>query len=362
MKISAIVSLLLLSITLCVSCKDQTEENNPIAPEGMVYLKGGSYTRGSEGEQDNGYTYKEEAPSHKAVVAPFFIDATEVTNAQFKKFVDATGYVTFAEKGLTKEDFPHAPPAMLEAGAGVFTPTNKEINPYRHNAAEWWPFIPGANWKHPQGPDSSIEDIMNHPVVCVNYDDAAAYAKWAGKRLPTEAEWEFAARGGLKEQKYAWGDKIFPGKWMANVYQGSFPHKNSVEDGFALTAPVKSFPPNGYGLYDMSGNVWELCSGYYSPNVYQQYKDKEAVNPQGSSVGYTTHEISLWQGSGKLVEPPADINPKLLTRIKKGGSFLCNAYYCLRYRPAARHYSESITPTNHTGFRCVQDIPQEKDR
>jgi len=223
MKISAIVSLLLLSITLCVSCKDQTEENNPIAPEGMVYLKGGSYTRGSEGEQDNGYTYKEEAPSHKAVVAPFFIDATEVTNAQFKKFVDATGYVTFAEKGLTKEDFPHAPPAMLEAGAGVFTPTNKEINPYRHNAAEWWPFIPGANWKHPQGPDSSIEDIMNHPVVCVNYDDAAAYAKWAGKRLPTEAEWEFAARGGLKEQKYAWGDKIFPGKWMANVYQGSFP-------------------------------------------------------------------------------------------------------------------------------------------
>ena len=373
MDTSHISPFLLLATCILASCDTDTTDQQPSqplsnppaktikltpkAPEGMIYLAGGTYTRGSKGKQDNEKIYREETPAHKTTVGPFFIDVTEVTNAQFKQFVDATGYKTLAERGLSKKDFPQAPPEMLVPGAGVFKHSNQKIDPHRHNPMTWWPFVPGANWKHPQGPDSSIEDKMDHPVVCINHYDAEAYAKWAGKRLPTEAEWEFAARGGLEEKKYAWGDVRIPeGKWMGNFYQGSFPHQNTKDDGYEQTAPVKSFPPNNYGLYDMSGNVWEMCSEYYDPTYYSQFNGKTADNPKGPKSGYTSAEISQWSNFQPLRRPPVNTPELLLVRTSRGGSFLCHIDYCLRYRPAARHYSEPITPTNHTGFRCVKDI------
>lgn len=360
---------LAISLSLLPSCgqnktsqeKDQktTSEKktstNP--PEGMVLIPGGTYKRGSEGKQDNGKVYTEESPAHEVTVKAFYMDATEVTNAEFKKFVDATGYKTFAEKGLSKKDFPNAPADMLKAGAAIFTPPSHKIDPHRVNAMNWWPFTPGACWKHPQGPGSSIKKIMNHPVVCINHEDAEAYAKWAGKRLPTEAEWEFAARGGLKEKKYTWGDKRKPDdKWMANCFQGSFPAENTKEDGFAFTAPVKSYQPNGYGLYDMAGNVWEMCSDLFHPEYYKEYIKNPTANPTGPTVGITDYEMQMWRRFGKTPAAHEDSHPMTILRVTKGGSFLCHVSYCLRYRPAARHQTELITPTNHTGFRCVKDV------
>ena len=328
----------------------------PKAPEGMTFIPGGSYMRGSHGKQDNGQIYPEEAPVHKTTVSPFFMDITEVTNAQFKAFVDATGFKTFAERGLSKQDFPAAPAEMLKPGAGVFKPTPQAIDPFRSNPTTWWPFVVGASWKHPQGPGSSIEKIMDHPVVCINHDDAEAYATWAGKRLPTEAEWEFAARGGLKEKKYAWGDQRYLGQWMGNFYQGTFPSKNTKEDGYEHTAPVKSFPANNYGLYDVSGNVWEMCSDFYRPTYYREFLGKEAINPTGPTNPVTSNEVAQWRHYKRLPEPPPETHALMFLRAVKGGSFLCHVDYCLRYRPAARHQAESLTPTNHTGFRCVQDL------
>jgi len=334
---------------------NQDYEGN--VPEGMRYIPGATYVRGSEGRQDNGKFYQEESPKHPVKVSSFFMDATEVTNADFKAFVDATGYITFAEKGLSKEDFPLAPPEMLVAGASVFTKPNQEIDPHRYDAQLWWPFTKGASWKTPLGPESSIKAIMNHPVVCVNYNDAQAYAKWAGKRLPTEAEWELAARGGLTEKRYVWGDERKPDdKWQANAYQGSFPANNTAEDGFVGTAPVKSFAANGYGLYDMAGNVWEICADLYDPTYYADFSKNPVANPKGPEQGVTGAELAEWAQSGVLKTAPAYTNPLLLMRSARGGSFLCHVEYCLRYRPAARHYSEAITPTNHIGFRCVKDV------
>lgn len=362
--ISPIVAFFYLSsLVSCESDPDKKTEpttkkpsSKYVTPKGMVFIPGGSYIRGSEGAQDNGQIYHEEAPKHPVAVSSFYMDQTEVTNAQFSAFVDATDYKTFAEIGLTKKDFPMAPPEMLQAGSSVFTPPAKDINPHRNNPQSWWPFITGADWRHPLGPESSIADKMDHPVVCVNYYDAQAYAKWAGKRLPTEAEWEFAARGGLKEQKYTWGNERMPEKkWLANCFQGKFPASNTKEDGFLTTAPVKSFPKNAYGLYDMAGNVWEVCSDYFRPDYYPDFVKNIHANPTGPTQPITEAEMSIWRQTGRLPTTHPDAPALTHLRVVKGGSFLCHVDYCLRYRPAARHQSEALTPTNHKGFRCVKD-------
>lgn len=327
-------------------------------PAGMVYIPAGTFLRGSEGKQDNGRVYKEESPVHSVTVNAFFMDKTEVTNAQFKAFVDATAYVTFAEKGLSKKEFPHAPASMLQPGAAVFA-SPKTAKGQKLKQMQWWSFRAGASWRHPTGKGSSIVDKMHHPVVCVNIEDARAYAKWAGKRLPTEAEWERAARGGLKQKKYVWGDERKPkNQWLANCFQGVFPDKNSKEDGFLATAPVGSYPANAYGLFDMAGNVWELCDDYFHPQFYQDRKNHGLKNPTGPALGITDYEVALWRQTGNtpVLQKQKKAHPLSLLHVIKGGSFLCHIDYCLRYRPAARHHAEGLTPTNHIGFRCVKEV------
>ncbi|WP_035615040.1 formylglycine-generating enzyme family protein [Haloferula sp. BvORR071] len=317
--------------------------------DGMVHLPGGSYTMGHDGTFETPYGTKdfpEEGPAHKVTVKPFWIDETEVTNAQFAAFVKATHYVTFAERSVKPEDFPEEARASLPAGELANGAINFredahiEGNPnIPGRALEWWKWDPQANWRQPAGKGSSIEGKDNFPVVCVTHEDASAYAKWAGKRLPSEAEWEFAARGGLEGKIYCWGDDLkVDGKWMANTWQGDFPNKNTAEDGYKGASPAKSFPPNAYGLYDMAGNVWEICNDLYDPAYFTQC---DPDNPQGP-VQWVNRDTGL-KGDGKV------------HHVTKGGSFLCHVSYCMRYRPAARHSQDSESPTNHTGFRCVKD-------
>lgn len=362
------------------AAEDQLPESPYPVPEGMVYIPGGTFLMGNDKDPGNlsisleGITnpvqrekiienhFAEEKPVHKVQVDGFFMDQTEVTNRQFAKFVEETGYVTLAEKGLSKEEFPNANPEDLKGGSNVFTKPKEDVNPRSPGSAwRWWAFTPGADWRHPEGPGSSIEDKMDYPVVCVNYDDAMAYAKWAGKRLPTEAEWEKAARGGHEQLMYIWGDSVKKdGKWMANCFQGDFPNKMEAEDGYALTAPVKSYPANDYGLYDMAGNVWEICSDYYSPSYFQTLAGQTTVDPKGPETPITSVESDQFQATGTCPVPTPGTHPLTHLRVSKGGSFLCHFSYCLRFRPAARHYHEPLTPTHHTGFRCVMDIPKEK--
>jgi formylglycine-generating enzyme required for sulfatase activity len=284
-----------------------------------------------------------ERPAHKVRVDGFWIDATEVTNAQFRAFVKATGYVTTAEKPPRWEDLkaqlppgtPPPPPETLVPGSMVFTPTDAAVA--LDDFTQWWRFVPGADWKHPQGPESTIEGKDEHPVVHVSWDDAQAYARWAGKRLPTEAEWERAARGGLEEKRYAWGDELQPdGRWMANIWQGTFPVHNRGEDGFVYTAPVKSFPPNGYGLYDVAGNVWEWCADWYADDTFARRAGNLVENPQGPTRSY---------------DPAEPYAPK---RVVRGGSFLCTDTYCTAYRTTGRMPSDPLTGLCHTGFRCAR--------
>jgi sulfatase modifying factor 1 len=316
---------------------------------GMVKLEGGTYKMGHDGPFDTPHGRKEfpeESPAHEVTVKPFRIDETEVTNARFAEFVKATGYVTFAERVVKPEDFPeearaNLPPGELANGAIVFREdAHVEGNPNQPGRSlEWWRWDPHANWRHPAGKGTTIDGKDHHPVVCVTHEDASAYAKWAGKRLPTEAEWEFAARGGLAGKIYSWGDDLKPGgNWMANTWQGEFPNKNTGDDGFTGSAPVKTYPPNGYGLYDMAGNVWEICNDLYDPTYFSQC---DPDNPQGPAQ-WVNRDTGL-KGDGKV------------HRVTKGGSFLCHVSYCMRYRPAARHSQDSESPTNHTGFRCVKD-------
>ena len=263
------------------------------APAGMVWIPGGVFSMGAEDPRslpNGGHESMADArPIHKVAVDGFYIDRTEVTNDQFEAFVKATGYVTVAERTPTAAEFPGAPPENLVAGSVVFTPPGEAVPLDDHY--RWWAYVKGANWRHPRGPNSRIDGRGDEPVVQVAYEDAEAFAKWAGKRLPTEAEWEYAARGGVEGQPYSWGSELKPGgRWMANVWQGKFPVGDSAEDGFAGIAKVAQFPPNGFGLHDMSGNVWEWCSDWYRPDTYAQLakSGKVVVNPKGPAPAATT--------------------------------------------------------------------------
>jgi formylglycine-generating enzyme len=300
-------------------------------PKDMVWVPGGEFWMGSD------HADMEDArPVHRVYVDGFWMDRTEVTNNQFAAFVAATGYVTVAERTPNPKDFTGAKAEDLVAGSVVFTPPPHEVD--LRNAYVWWRYVKGASWRHPEGPSSDIRSRGNHPVVHVAWEDAAAYAKWSGKRLPTEAEFEFAARGGLDRQPYVWGKEFKPGgKFQANTFQGHFPDTNTAEDGYAGTAPVGSFPPNGYGLYDMAGNVWEWCADWYRADYYAQIARSGAVvrNPQGPADSFDPDE------------------PGVAKRVQRGGSFLCTDQYCTRYMPGARGKGEASTATNHAGFRCV---------
>ncbi len=292
----------------------------------MVYIKGGTFQMGSS-------NFVDAKPIHEVTLSPFYMDEHEVTNNQYAAFVEATGYITVAERPLDPNDFPNVDPKVLVPGSAVFKAPNQVQGMQNH--LQWWDYIPGANWRHPEGPESSIEGKGDHPVTQLAYEDAEAYAKWAGKRLPTEAEWEFAAKEGKhSDETYYWGSEKTPhGEWMANIFQGTFPTHNSKEDGYESTAPVKSFPPNLYGLYDMEGNVWEWCSDFYRPDYYAN-SPKE--NPKGPAESYDPQE------------------PGAVKRVQRGGSFLCNDQYCERYKAGSRGKGEVNSPTNNVGFRCVK--------
>jgi formylglycine-generating enzyme len=300
----------------------------------MVWIPGGTFRMGSDQH------YPEEAPAHRVTVDGFWIDRTPVTNRDFRKFVNATDYVTVAEIAPDPKDYPGALPNMLRAGSLVFTPPKQPID--LRDWSQWWAFKFGANWKRPLGPRTSIAGLNDHPVVHVAYADALAYAKWAGKDLPTEAEWEFAARGGIDGAEFAWGDELMPvGKPMANTWQGAFPRENLKLDGYERTSPVTAFPSNGYGVYDMIGNVWEWTGDWYS-------SEHEADAPKSCCIPENP------RGGRKDASYDSCLpNIKIPRKVLKGGSHLCAPNYCRRYRPAARHPEPVDTSMSHVGFRCV---------
>jgi formylglycine-generating enzyme required for sulfatase activity len=315
------------------------------APAGMVWIPGGEFSMGSKdprGDLCGGSEPMDDArPVHRVYVDGFWMDRTEVTNAEFARFVAATGYVTVAERPLNPADYPGVPRSQLVPGSVVFRPPSRAV-PLDH-ALAWWAWVPGANWRHPEGPGSTIENRADHPVVHIAYEDAAAYARWAGKRLPTEAEWEFAARGGRSGESYPWGNELTPGgRWPANIFQGHFPDRNSAADGFAASAPVASFPANGYGLHDMAGNVWEWCSDWYRPDTYAR-----AIAAAGGAV--------VRNPAGPAQAESYDpTEPGLAKRVQRGGSFLCTDQYCTRYMTGTRGKGAPDTGSNHAGFRCVK--------
>lgn len=302
--------------------------------EDMVRVPAGEFLMGSED------FYPEERPVHRVEVDAFWMDRTPVTVAQFRRFVKATGYVTLAERAPEAADYPGADPALLVPGALVFRPTTGPVD--LRDVRNWWHWVPGARWDRPEGPGSDTYTRAKHPVVHVAYEDATAYAEWAGKSLPTEAEWERAARGGLEGATYAWGDDVAPdGRFVANFWQGEFPWQNLGHDGFAGTSPVGAFPANGFGLHDMTGNVWEWTADYFTPR-HPDEAAKACCVPHNPRV--TSDAESFVAGA------PGDHIPR---RVLKGGSHLCAANYCLRYRPAARQGEAVDTSTSHIGFRCV---------
>jgi sulfatase modifying factor 1 len=306
--------------------------------DGMVWIPGGTFRMGSDQH------YPEEAPAHQVVVAGFWIDRTPVTNREFRRFVETTGYVTWAEIPPDPRDYPGALPEMLQPGSLVFKPPGGPVD--LRQPLTWWSFELGADWRHPYGPGSSTAGLDDHPVVHVALRDVEAYAAWAGKALPTEAEWEFAARGGLDGAEFAWGDEFTPGKrYMANTWQGAFPNENLKKDGYKRTSPVTAFPANGYGIHDMIGNTWEWTADWFSSRheVDPAHPCCAVRNPRGASQ----------ESSYDDCQPQIRIPRKVL----KGGSHLCAPNYCRRYRPAARHAQPVDTSTSHVGFRCVSRTP-----
>ena len=306
--------------------------------QGMVWIPGGEFLMGSD------HHYPEEAPQHRVRVDGFWMDESPVTNTEFRRFVEATGYVTFAEVAPRAEDYPGALPEMLHAGSVVFTkPRHRpKQTPGAPVACTWWSFVLGADWRHPTGPDSNLDGLENHPVVHLAFRDVEAYAKWAGKELPAEAEWEFAARGGLDGAEFAWGDKLHPGgRHMANTWQGEFPWQNLRSDGYERTSPVNVFPANGYGLFDMIGNVWEWTVDWYE-HGHTSKKAGGCCIPQNPRGGREAASFD-----------PAQPEVKIPRKVLKGGSHLCAPNYCRRYRPAARFPHAIDTSTSHVSFRCI---------
>lgn len=317
---------------------------NP-APKGMAWIPGGEFSMGAadpKGKDNNHVGMQattDSRPIHRVYVNAFWIDKTEVTNAEFARFVAATKYKTMAEKPISAEEYPNASPDMRAPGSVVFNAPGQAVP--LNNHLQWWAWVKGADWRHPEGPKSSIKGREQHPVVQVAYPDAEAFCRWAGKRLPTEAEWEFAARGGLSGKAYPWGDDfMLGGKWMTNAFQGHFPNQNSQSDGYSASAPVASFPANAYGLYDVAGNVWEWVSDWYRPDTYAQRAKAGGVarNPKGPSDSW---------------DPDEPGQPK---RVHRGGSFLCTEQYCSRYQVGTRGKGEVNSSTNHLGFRCLKPM------
>jgi formylglycine-generating enzyme required for sulfatase activity len=316
------------------------------APEGMVWIPGAEFSMGGsdEGEEQGehvkgtacGDPLADAQPVHRVRVDGFWMDRTEVTNEEFARFVAATGYVTVAERTPTAAEFPTAPPENLVAGSVVFAPPPRPVALDSHFA--WWRYVKNASWRHPLGGGSDIRGRERYPVVHVAYDDARAYATWAGKRLPTEAEFEHAARGGLVGKRYPWGDELRPGgRWMANTFQGHFPDDDDGEDGSRGLAAVGTYPPNGYGLYDVSGNVWEWTSDWYRPDYYATLAAR--------GVAYAPH------GPDDSFDPQ---EPGVVKRVQRGGSFLCTTQYCSRYLAGSRGKGEPSSGADHLGFRCVR--------
>lgn len=335
---------------MLAACLLQCKSNHEERAQGqtsinMVLIPGGTFSMGAK--NINGDLVR--AGDYRVQVDSFYMDATEVTNDEFAKFAEETGYKTVAERPVDWEEIkkqlppgtPRPEDAMLQPGSLVFDPS-KEI-PDLYDISLWWSWKTGADWRHPDGPESSIEGKGNHPVVQIAFEDAEAYAKWAGKRLPTEAEWEYASRGGNPDKAYAWGDQLQPdGKYLANYFQGIFPMMNTQKDGFETTAPVKSFPANDYGLFDMIGNVWEWTNDWYVVNIHE-------VNREGLTQGMCYNPT----GPARSFDPDDPLVPK---RVTKGGSFLCSEQYCSNYRPNARMATAFDSGQTHLGFRCVKDI------
>jgi sulfatase modifying factor 1 len=308
------------------AAQDSLVAGTDTSSKGMALIPGGSFQMGSN-------DFEDAKPVHKVAVKGFWMDVHEVTNEEFEKFVKATGYKTVAEKELDPKDYPGVPLDKLVPGSAVFSPPTHPVT--LDDPMQWWQYVAGANWQHPKGKATSIQGKAKEPVVQVCYEDAAAYAAWAGKRLPTEAEWEFAARGGKQSTVYYWGSELKPqGKWVANIHQGHFPDLNTREDGYNEVAPVQSFPANAYGLYDMEGNVWEWCSDLYRPDYYRY---SAANDPQGPKDSYDPEE------------------PGTVKHVQRGGSFLCSDQYCIRYKAGSRGKGETSSASNNLGFRCVRD-------
>ena len=340
-------SLFLLFILFCGCTKNNSRDKNDI-PDGMVYVPAGTFQMGGRSRQAE----DDEFPIRTVQVFHFYLDETEVTNSEFSEFVNATHYQTVAERAIDwnelKKQLPEGTPrpgdSLLLPGSLVFKMTSSQVN--LSDYSQWWEWKIGANWRHPEGPNSSIENRMDHPVVHITKEDAQAYAQWAGKRLPTEAEWEWASMGGIENSKYPWGDESIEKAYdKANFWQGVFPFKNLELDGFFGTAPVKTYPPNGYGLFDMAGNVWEICEDKYHFSAYSLTPAGEVIsNPKGPESSY---------------DPREPLSEKYVTR---GGSFLCNDNYCSGYRTARRMGLEKQSSLNHTGFRCAKDINNDGNK
>ncbi len=340
------ISIIVIILSL-VACKEKTSKfiaefavDNTVTPKTeMVWIEGGSFQMGAHSK---GY-YGREYPAHQVEIDGFWMDTHEVTNAEYKEFVETTNYITVAERKVNWEQLKkELPPntvkphdSILRPGSLVFIASKVPVS--LNNPGNWWFWTRGANWKHPQGPESTIEDKMDHPVVHMAYEDAVAYCTWADKRLPTEAEWEFAAKGGLVGKKYTWGDEDATTRSdLANIYHGNFPYDNTGIDNYIGTAPVMQYKVNGYGLYDMSGNVWEWCSDLYNENYYKEIAGTICKNPTGAQKNYN----------------PRD--PYATERVTKGGSFLCHVSYCYNYRPSAREASSIDSGMSHIGFRTVK--------